>query len=144
MDRPVSIRKFEGCYLGALALGAVNTALSWSRYHENDAVARAEAVIGAWYLPTITALGFLIPLVLWFFAARRGSVVAKWIIVVFFAIGALGVLAGLALNSFPSSLAAVLSVSAFVLNAIAVRQLFQPDAREWFGEGVDDEAEPLA
>lgn len=134
MDRPLSIRKFEICYLGALAVGAVNTMLNWSRYYVNPAVSRAEVVIGAWYLPTVTALGYLIPLVLWYFAARTGSVVAKWIIVVLFALGALGVLAGIALHSFPSSLAAVLSVSAFILNAVAVWQLFQPDTRSWFGE----------
>lgn len=144
MDRPLSIRKFEVCYLGALVVGAVNTTLNWSRYYLNPAVGQAEAIIGVWYLPTITALGYLIPLTLWYFAARRGSVVAKWIIVVLFALGALGVLAGLALNGFPSSLAAVLSISAFVLNAIAIRMLFQPDAAAWFGQADADADEMLA
>lgn len=139
MDRPVSISKFEVCYLGALVVGAVNSTINWSRYYANPAVRQAETVIGTWYLPTITALGFLIPLLLWYLAARRASVVAKWIIVVFFGLGALGLLAGIALNSFPTSLAAVLGIAAFVLNAIAVWLLFQPDSRRWFGEtGADD------
>lgn len=53
------------------------------------------------YFGVLTAIGYLIPLALCYFAARRASVVA------------------------------------FVLNAVAVWLLFQPDARAWFGETVE-------
>jgi hypothetical protein len=134
MQRPTSIIQFERCYLGALALALVNTALSWSTYLRIPAVIQAQAMFGNWYLPTTTAMGFLIPLVLWYFAARRASVVAKWIIVVFFGFGVIGLLIGLANGGYPSTLAAVLSVVALVMNAVAVFLLFKPDAKAWFGE----------
>jgi hypothetical protein len=134
MTRPPSIVRFELCYLGALAIGAVNSALNWSRYLAMPAVRDAQVTIGAWYLPTITVAGFLIPIALWYFAARRGSVVAKWIVVVLFGFGAFGLLAGFALGSMAPGLGAVLSVATFVLNAVAVWMLFRVDARAWFGE----------
>jgi hypothetical protein len=134
MTRPPSIVNFERCYLGALLIGAVNAALNWERMMAMPAVQQARVTIGEWYLPATTALGYLIPLVLWYFAARRASVVAKWVIVVLFGLGVLGLLAGLALGTMASDLGGVLSVVAFVLNAIAVFLLFKPDARAWFGE----------
>lgn len=137
MTRPLSIVNFERCYLGALIVGAVNAALNWQRYLEMPAVQQAQASIGGWYLPATTGLGFLIPLLLWYFAARRASVVAKWIVVVLFGLGAFGLLAGFLLGTMAAGLGGVLSVVAFVLNAVAVWLLFQPDARVWFGETVE-------
>jgi hypothetical protein len=139
MIRPPSIVRFDYCYLGALLVGAVNAALNWSRYAAMPQVRDAEAMIGTWYLPTLTAIGYLIPLLLWYFAARRASVVAKWIVVVLFALGIVGLLIALAMGTMASGLGGVLSVVAVVLNAIAVWSLFQPDAREWFGEAVHGE-----
>lgn len=138
MQRPMSIIQFERCYLGALALALVNTALSWSTYLRIPAVIQAQAMFGNWYLPTTTAIGFLIPLVLWYFVARRASVVAKWIVVVLFGFGVIGLLLGLANGGFATTLAAVLSVVTLVLNAIAVFLLFKPDAKAWFGERSGD------
>ena len=139
MNRPPSIVIFERCYLGALAVGLINTIVSWPIYKLMPAVRQAEAMIGPWYLPATSAAGFLVPLLLWFFAARRASVVAKWIIVILFALGALGVVFGVIMQSYPTSTTAVLSIVAFVLNAIAVTMLFKPDSRLWFGEMPDDD-----
>lgn len=138
MTRPQSILTFERCYLGALAVGLVNTAIGWSTIMRVPAVAQAQAMFGSWYLPTTTAIGFIIPLILWYFAARRRSVVAKWIITVFFGFGVIGILINLAMGSFASSLGGVLSITALVLNAIAVFMLFKPDAKTWFGERTTD------
>ena len=142
MQRPPSIINFERLYLGALALGLVNTVLTWSTYLRVPAVIQAQAAIGDWYLPTVTAIGFIIPLIFWYLAARRASVVAKWFTTVFFGFSLLGVLIGVGMGSYPSSLAAVLSVVAVVLNAVAVWMLFKSDAKTWFGEHPD--AEPVA
>ncbi|HEU0044429.1 hypothetical protein [Sphingomonas sp.] len=138
MQRPPSMINFERYYLGALAIGLINTALSWSTYLRVPAIIQAQAAIGSWYLPTVTAIGFLIPLALWYFTARRGSVVAKWFITVFFGFGVLSLLISLGMGSFPSTIAAVLSVVALVLNALAVWMLFKPDAKAWFGERPAD------
>ena len=134
MTRPPSIVNFERCYLGALVVATVNSALNWQRMMAIPAVQQAQVTIGAWYVPVTTALGYVIPLVLWYFAARRASVVAKWMVAVLFGLGVLGLIAGLALGTMSPGLGGVLSVVAFVLNAVAVWLLFRPDARAWFGE----------
>lgn len=139
MIRPLSIINFERCYLGALIVGAVNAALNWQRYTTMPAVRDAQVMFGPWYLPALTAIGYLIPLLLWYFAARRASVVAKWIVVVLFGLGVFGLLIALAMGTMASGFGGVLSVVAFVLNAVAVWLLFQPDARAWFGETVGRE-----
>ncbi|HEX8484281.1 hypothetical protein [Sphingomonas sp.] len=139
MTRPISIVRFDYCYLGALVVGAVNAALNWQRYTAMPAVRDAQVMFGAWYLPTVTAIGYLIPLLLWYFVARRGSVVAKWIVVVLFGLGMVGLLIALAMGTMASGLGGVLSVVAIVLNAVAVWLLFRPDARAWFGEKAHDD-----
>ena len=134
MTRPPSIVSFERCYLGALLVGAVNAALNWQRMMAMPAVQQARTTFGEWYLPATTALGYAIPLILWYFAARRASVVAKWIVVVLFALGVLGLLVGWAIGTMAPGLGGVLSLVSLVLNAIAVWLLFKPDAQAWFGE----------
>ncbi|MGN6375286.1 MAG: hypothetical protein ACTHMG_06995 [Sphingomonas sp.] len=134
MERPVSIINFERCYLGAIAVGLVGSIVNWSHTQSMVQVQRAQQMIGTWYLPTILAMGIIVPLLLWYFAARRASSVAKWIIVVFFGFSCLGVLVGMAGHTYPPGLAGVLGIAAFVLNAIAVALLFKSDARVWFGE----------
>ena len=139
MQRPQSIVTFERCYLGALVIGAVNAAISWSYYQSLVTVQQSQAMIGTWYMPTITAIGFIIPLILWYFAARRASVVAKWIIVIFFALGCIALLLGLATASYGVNLRSLLSIAALVLNAVSVWHLFRPDAKAWFGEQASSE-----
>ncbi len=144
MLRPKSIVNFERCYLGGLAIGALNSALSWSRMNEMPQVRQSVEAMGAWYLPTVTILGLLIPLLLWYFTARRASTVAKWIIVVFFVFGVFGLLLGFGMGTIPPGLPGVLTIVAFVLNAVAVYLLFRPDAKRWFGGADDDYADTFA
>jgi hypothetical protein len=134
MQRPVSIVNFERCYLGGVAVGLIASLMNWHNMQSLVAVQRANAMIGSWYLPTTLAIGVLIPVILWYFAARRASTVAKWIIVIFFAFSCIGLLMGIAGHNYPPGFAGFLSVAAFVLNAIAVWLLFRPDAKAWFGE----------
>ncbi|WP_375381437.1 hypothetical protein [uncultured Sphingomonas sp.] len=136
--RPISIVNFERCYLGALLIGLVNAVVAMPTMLRNPQLMQASAVFGSWYLPTIIGVGFLIPLVLWIFAARRASVVAKWIIVVFFAIAVISMLVT-AFRGFPDGSGGVkgaVGVVAFVLQAVSVYLLFQPDAVAWF-RGAD-------
>ena len=134
MTRPPSIVNFERCYRGGVLLGWIATALNWKHMQDKVAVQQTEAMVGAWYMPTILAISLLVNLLLWYFAARRGSKVAKWIIVVFFVLACFGVAMNMARHDFPPGLAGVASVAAFVINAIAVWLLFRPDAKAWFGE----------
>ncbi|WP_242137139.1 MULTISPECIES: hypothetical protein [unclassified Sphingomonas] len=140
MERPISIIWFERCYLGAVAVGLVNTALSFNasiqRLSENPAAARFGPSFGSNMLLFGTAIGIAISATLWFFTARKRSVVAKWIIAAFFALSLVGVLSGAAMGTIQPGLGGVLAVVALVLNGIAAWKLFQPDARAWFGEPV--------
>ncbi len=136
MDRPASIISFERLYLGSLALGAVSTAMNWSTMQAQIAADPSSAILPSWFLPVTLTVGFLIPIILWYFAARRGAVVAKWIIVVLFAIGLLSIPS---LFIVPNPiLIKLLSGVNFVLQAIAVWMLFKPDAKQWFaGDWTD-------
>ena len=84
-------------------------------------------------------LGFVFPVVIWYFVARRSSLVAKWIVTIVFCISVLGLLFNLLMKTFVSPPSAVLSIFAAVLNGIAIVMLFRPDAKIWFGEGLDED-----
>ena len=127
--RPNSIVKFEQFYLGAMVIGLVNGALNWSN---SAALLEADPSLAGWgsgFLVVSMVIGIGIALLLWYFAARKASNVAKWIITVFF---------GFSLISLPFSfgtlpmLNLVVTLVTYVLQAYAVYLLFQPDARQWF------------
>lgn len=138
MERPISIVWFERCYLGGVAIGVFNTALSWNaamaKMAENPASAQLGASFGSSMLIFGTVIGLAINALLWFFTARKGSVVTKWIITVFFALGLLGMLFSVMRGALLPGIGGFLAIVALVLNGIAVWQLFKPDTKLWFGE----------
>lgn len=142
MNRPKSIELFERCYLGGWLVALVNTATNWSRVQRDPRVVEAANQIGTWYMPTVTALGLLLPLILWYFIARRGSVVAKWVMVVVTAIGVGSLALQMARGQFEIGLPGILGIVGVVLNVIAATMLFRPDARPWFGETPVTEVQP--
>lgn len=149
MQRPLSIVWFERCYLGALVVGLINSALSWNAalaaMAENPALADLGENFGRNTLIFGTVFGVAISVLLWYFAACKRAAVAKWIITVFFAISVLSIGFSALRNTFPQGIAGVLGIVTFVLNAIAVWQLFRPDAAIWFGEKpADGQAGPIA
>jgi hypothetical protein len=132
MERPRSIMMFERCYLAAFAISVISTAFLWADIQAR--VAPQLAMLGAWFLPVMTAIGFAIPLLLWYFIARRGSVVAKWIATVLVAFAVAGVVFTLLSGTFPEGLAALLAVVRLVLQIASIWFIFRPDTRAWFGE----------
>ena len=140
MQRPISIVQFEQCYLGALVLGLVNTAIGWNDRMQLVQVQQAQGMMGGAFVPVMlgaTLIGAAITLLLWFLTARKGFAGAKWVVVVFYVLGLLALLLSLAQGTLPRGVAGILTVVAWVLNTVAVWLLFRPDARRWFGEGVD-------
>ena len=133
MERPQSILWFERCYLGAMAIGLLNTATNWSRVQEQIAATPNSELLPSWFFAATLALGLAISLTLWYFVARRGSVVAKWIVTVFFAIAVLSVVRTAASGIVPPTLN-ILAVIALVLQAVGVFMLFRPDTKPWFGD----------
>lgn len=136
MERPISIVWFERCYLGCVAVGLVNTALQWpkmmAQLAENPGTAQLGGGMSIIMIGTML-LSIAISLLLWYFAARKAAVVAKWIITVFFVISLLGIGFSAMTGTFPTGISGILGVVALVLNAIAVWNLFRPDAEAWFG-----------
>lgn len=136
MERPVSIVWFERCYLGAILVGLVNTAVRWPQMMAQLADNPSVGQLGPSFAPTVAVLsivlGVLISLLLWFFTARRRAVVTKWIITIFFVLSLLAIGFSAMMHTFPGGLSGVLSVVALVLNALAVWSLFRPDAEAWF------------
>ena len=144
MERPASIVTFERCYLGAWVVGLINSALNWNvamaAMADNPSVAQLGPSFASTMMIGGLAIGAAITLLLWYFVARRGSVVAKWIVTVFFALGLASFLWSLAAGR-GFGLVTVIALVAMALQAIAVAMLFRPDTKPWFGETVD---EPLA
>lgn len=133
--RPASITKFDQLYLGAMALGIVNSVIAFdstmAQLQADPAVA-GTGMDGPGFIIGVSVFSFAIILLLWFFISRRASSIAKWVLVVFTVIGTL---------MLPMSLAAVpffqLIVTLIItaMQIAAVWYLFQPDAKAWFEHG---------
>lgn len=136
--RPKSIVQFDYVYLVVIALGLVSSALSWDDLMAMVSVQEMVAKLGM--APIYGTLLFVtgLQLLLWYVVARRGSVVGKWIFVIYTA--AVLVFSGysLALNGAISPAVGVVSVALLVLQAIAIWLVFRPDTPPWFGEDADD------
>lgn len=141
MTKPPSITRFEQFYWGSVAIGLLNAALNWQT---SKALLAANPVLAnaGWILPVTQIVGLVIAVLLWFFIARRPSVVAKWIQVVFAGFSVLGLLRAvfmLAMGRAPLSLPVVVGLVASILYIAAAVMLFKPDAKAWFGEGLDED-----
>jgi hypothetical protein len=141
--RPKSIIWFERFFLGAWLLGLLNTVLNWDTMMRTALKQPGVAEVGPALqvmLMVSAAVGLLIPLLLWFFIARKGSVVAKWILVVLYAIGVLSFLFNLVSGNLAIRPLTALPALIALLQLAAVFMLFQPDTKPWFGE--DATADP--
>lgn len=132
--RPTSIVNFERLYLGAIALGVINSFLSWDR---SLALLRAQPTVqfGPGFLIATATIGVAIQLLLWFFIARRGSVAAKWIFIVLVAIGLLALTLSFVRNPTIGGVTGILGLVTYALQIAAALMLFRPDARAWLGGG---------
>ena len=130
--RPHSIVLFEKLYLAAIVIGILNTVLSWSQVNAMIADPRIQAAgMGSGTLMFGLIVGLLIPILLWYFIARRASNVAKWIYVVLTALGLFGFLTSLANPMASKGLIMLLGAVAMVLQLYAAWLLFRPDAVAW-------------
>ncbi len=139
MTKPPSIARFEQFYWASVIIGLINTALNWGRAQAMLATNPLTTNAG-WILPLTQVIGLGIAVLLWFFIVRRPSVVAKWVQVVFAAIGVFSLV--MALFAILTGGAAVgtqvvLGLIANALYIAAAVMLFKPDAKLWLGEGLD-------
>jgi hypothetical protein len=135
--QPESIRKFTLFYLGSLVVSLVATFVGYdilTAQVEAQSTATGLAM-GSGAIVAGIALNVAITLLLWYLVARKGFVIAKWIIVLFFLFTLVTSISGI----FAGGLAVHegLSLLSIVLQAAAVYFLFQPDAKAWFaGERI--------
>lgn len=131
MERPQSIIWFERLFLGSLALGSLNSILNWSAIQAVVAATPNSELLPSWFTFATMAFGIGSNLLLWFFIARKGAVVAKWILVVLIGIGILSLPTVFA-TPYPLHMK-LISLINFALQGAAIFMLFRPDTVEWFG-----------
>lgn len=142
MQRPSSIVRFEQFYLTSLACSLVGWLIDWPLMQARLA-ANAQTAPFGWMLSVMLVLSIGVSLLLWFLTARRASVVAKWIVVVFAGLSAIRLLLNLpaVLNGAITVTSLVAALATTGLNVAAATMLFREDARAWFGEDVMGEVE---
>ena len=133
MVRPKSIRLFELFYLGSVLVEAVNTAMTWADTNTNPQTMQVKQMLGPWFPTLLTVFTFTLWLLLWYFTARERSNVARWAIVLFYALGLIGFVFSLAVGAAPAAVPLGLAVVSLVLTTIAVFFLVRRDAVAWFG-----------
>jgi hypothetical protein len=138
MNRPHSILLFERLYLIAWMIGVASTIASWQASQAMLMRNPAVAEFGPGFLFVTAGVQLLLPLTLWYLVARRGSVVAKWLLVALFVIGLVALLSAAALGTMQLTVSTLVTVIVFALQAAAIAMLFRADARGWFVEGSSD------
>jgi len=133
MVRPKSIRMFELFYLGSVLVGAVNTAMTWAETSASAEAAQVRQMLGQWFLPLSTVFLYTLWLLLWYFTARQGSNLARWVVVVFFGLAVIGFVSTLIVGAAPAALPLALSAVSLAFTTVAVVFLFQRDSAAWFG-----------
>lgn len=136
--KPASIVTFERCYIASWAVGLINTLLAWrgaGAMLARNPQLRTMPALGSSVLVIGVVLGAAITFALWYFIARRASVVAKWLVTAFFAFSLVSFLASLASGRAAMiGVPIVLGAVSLVLEGVAIWMLFKPDSRLWFDE----------
>ncbi len=153
--RPESIRQFEYFYLCSIGVATLNIGLGlWASGRTLAAPGLSSDMMGAGLMMAglmmvlMVLVAIIIPLVLWYLAARRANEVAKWFIVAFGVLCAfhllmiLFMLGVLVVTGTPTPtlvwLSMMLSVVSEILGLGGVAFLFPRDARAFFANrGVD-------
>ena len=142
--RPPSIQLFEKVFFAGLIIGLINLAVSWNQVNAMVADPRLqEAGVANGVLLFGAVMGTVIPLLLWYFIARRASNVAKWIFVVLTAVGVFGFVSSIANPAMPKDAMLIGSVLSTALNVFAAWLLFKPDAKAWLeSRGTEGTSDP--
>lgn len=129
--RPRSIILFERALWTALALDLVNNLTTWPKLAAR--LAASGVAPNPLLLFAACAASPAIGLLLWYFIARRASIVAKWILTVLVAFAVAGFGYVLAHPVAPGARALLaLAALAELLKVFAVTRLFTADAAPWF------------
>lgn len=130
--RPASIVRFERLYLGAVGVGLIGLALSWNGV---IAAVRARpdiAQMGVGFVIAGLVLAYVAMLALWYFAAHRRSVIAKWVTSAWFVYSTVALALTIFQLGLRFDLVTVIGWLSYLLRAWSVSYLFKPDADAWF------------
>lgn len=138
MTRPRSIAIFEIAYLAALAINIAGPFLIWSALTASVAEqahsgADAGGVVNGVLIGGILVAGVL-GLLLWWFVARRGSNVARWVAVVLLAYSLVSSALQVAQLGGGLDVIRIVSLLGMVFTTVALASLFMADARAWFAD----------
>ncbi len=128
--RPKSVKLGEQLYAGSILLTIALAVIGWDEAVATGGVALAAAV-------NVVVIGITIALL--YFAARRASRVALWLLVVLTAINIAGFLFQVAGGVVAPGLFGVLTTAQTVLSVVGIVLLFRPSARAWFAAAADEE-----
>ncbi len=128
--KPSSIKLFDYCYLGSIALGFFGFVSGYRSFKAAFVEVGAESGVA---LPPILLIGFYvlgaaIGLLLWYLVSVQRLQIAKWIIVLLFLISLIGVGDYFA-GQMP--LHEIYGLLALIAEAVAVSMLFRSDAIRW-------------
>lgn len=136
--RPASIVLFERLVLLSILIGIANTILVWDQLNAEV----AQQGVGTGMVLGIQGVTIALYLLLIWFITRKGSPVAKWIYVVFAALGLVVGLLGIGQAFAMGTLSGVLSIIGYVLAVVTIWLLFRPDAKAWFADGRSATPDP--
>lgn len=103
-------------------------------------MAMAAKVIGTMEI-VVAVVYVLLGLVFWYFIARRGSHIFKWIWVVLAVLGILGSLANLGATFAFSAIGGIIGLVVMVIGVVNVVLIFLPASRPWFSGGARTQGE---
>jgi hypothetical protein len=141
--RPPSIINFERLFLVAMALGVIDLVVGYETATEQltrEPALRQLGIGGSELFIGISAAWLAVYLLLWFLIARKASNVAKWILVILSAIGAIFFVLSL---TGRWDLALLLTVAYYALELAAVACLFRADATAWLKAKPDTDQAAL-
>jgi hypothetical protein len=133
VTRPPSIVMFERLYIAVIVIGIANTVLRWPTVRETALAQPGAEALPDWFVPVTMAIAIAINIAFWYFIARRGSNVVRWIYAVLTVVGVLGVAFTLISGAlFADPIGGTASIVSTALSIICVWLIFRPDAQPWF------------
>jgi hypothetical protein len=133
--RPDSMKKFDMLFLGALAVGVANFALSYGRFSALMEQQMAQAGVegmGSTALLIGALIGFGLMLGLWLLVSRLRIEFIKWILLLLVVYNAAMLPQSVAQSlAGESGISALLGVVALALQVAALWFLFRPASKAW-------------